>query len=593
MGATLPPGFLDNSHEPSRRPTLVLLGLDLPTAVRCAIRAKLDSDVPEMFGLHLSGSNALSSLAESLRRRGRGFLGPSLEPGSTSTWSQQEAMTLRGSNIVMEARKKELRASGGTFCDRNDAGYAGTGRRPLAGRGSKDNRTSRVQAALAAGRNVSVEVLPGPGLWARGRFLRDLEALLEGIDGYSGHKGSTGGNVGMGPAVILVRGHTGNRSGGGADIGLGTKAGVVGKITHVNASKLETSEAEAVAATGTRRVKRHLEEAAQYLHDLYVTHGKNMNPLAESSAWQPTVVTESALDKKEATPYVPGSARISTCDTTGNVAKCPQTPGLEMLLAACQMLLNPTRLYPSTEEERLNDRWVSAGPRRLKKTAVTAELLPRAPRMPSYISDLAAACREQLAKVHSVVQVADVLHRVDLTMVPFATALALRELSRHPNWPSVSPRPLFAGCCALEAFSGWIVAAVNAATALSLAGGGGDDSYHNLQAKRDNIPGLDSGSMEINASRLATPRAVASSMPSPEADGSAQLREWKLLHKMKQFLVHDDISVVDDDSPWLPFCKEEESRGPANTVRHCRASQAFDTIMAVALRPFQASRIDR
>lgn len=592
MGATLPLGFLDKVHDPPRRPTLVLLGLDLPAAVRTGIRSRLDNDVPELFGLHLSGEDALPSVAAAIQRRGRGFLGSSLEPGSSSPSSQHGGPAAGVHDMaMMEAYVNQVDMNG-VACDRVFGVKQGDGLQRVGHIETKQNRTDRVQTALSTGKSVSLDVLPGPGLWTHGRFLRDLEALLQGLDGCGGQVDSTTDKAAVGPTVVLVRGHIGNRSGGGADIWHGTKAAVVDEIPHANGHEMESRAAAALAAVGPRRIKCLLEAAAQCLHDLNVRHGEELNPFAEPSDLYPSPTSTSATADKQ-----PKKADTLIASRGDPSPQC-QTPGLDVLLAACQILLQPFCRYLMTEDEQEDNTRVSTRPEPSGTAIATAEFLSGKTRRRAYISDLAAVCRRQLAQTQSTKKMADVLQQIDLTSVPFETAVALRELVRQPDWPSTSPRPSFAGCCALEAFSGWIIAAVNAAISLSLTEGGVDDGSQGIAGKS-----VHASARKSSCSRSWSGKHVATNAqswgnrgafedPAPSHGGyeSARIREQELLHNLQRLIVHEEISVVDDDNPWFPGSREGEERVVAKKIRYCHASEAFDAMVDIILRPLQASR---
>lgn len=188
MGAILPRGLLENISTPGkdgensptgtfRRPTLVLLGLDLPAAVRDEIRADLDRDAPAMFGVHIAGVDTLPSLAAAVRTRDRGFLEPCTESAPNLPLSPQGATPTLGRKEHLPSGSK-MSGDGGGDHGKHSSECEGMHGQTKA----KNTRTGRLQAALSAGRSASLEVVSGPGLWARGRFLRDLEALLRGLD---------------------------------------------------------------------------------------------------------------------------------------------------------------------------------------------------------------------------------------------------------------------------------------------------------------------------------------------------------------------------------------------------------------------------
>lgn len=592
MGATLPMGFLDSVQNYPRRPTLVLLGLDLPAAVRAGIRSRLHNDVPELFDLHLTGEDALPSVVAAARRCGRGFLGPSLEPGSSSLSSQHGGPTtgVRGT-AMMEACVHQVDMDS-VGCDHVFGKKPSDGQRRIGRYETKHSRTNRVQTSLSAGKNVSLDVLPGPGLWARGRFLRDLEALLQGLDECGGCVDSTTDKAAVGPAVILVHGHTGNRSGGGADIWHGTKDSVIDKSMHANDYKIEGIPTVAMAAARSRRTKYLLEAAAQCLHDLRVTHGERRNPFVDPSAEYPSPTPISAIPNKQREKA--DNIIVPRDDPSPQY----QTPGLNVLLAACQMLLHPFCRYPLTKDERADNTWVSSRPEPSHLAVATEEFPPGHTRERSYISNLAAACRGRLAEAQSAKKMGDILQQIDPTSVPFETAVALRELVRQPDWPSISPRPSFAGSCALEAFAGWIVTAVDAVMMSSLSEGGVDEGYQGTHGesfgtsawKSSRLNDFSGKHVATNATRWREYDAFEDPTLSHGGYESPRIRERELIHKMQRLIVHENISVFDGDNPWFPGPYEGEERVVANKIRHCHPVEAFDIILDMILRPFQASR---
>lgn len=605
MGAALPPGLLDSgnistqapgtrSHKSSLRPTLLLLGLDLPASVRNGIRAQLDADAPGLFSLHVSGVDALPLAAADARRRRHGFVSPSLERLSHSP----ECLPVIGAILESQAHQLDEDSGGDenpARADRDGAVDCDMPAKP------KESRAQHLQAALSAGENVSLDVLPGPGVWARGRFLRDLEALLGGIDGCGGQSGSAAGDVVNGPTVVLVRGHHGNRSGGGEDVRHGTGAKMTAEKPYEGDVEAENNAA-GPAAGETLRAKSLLEVAAQCLHDLYMAHGQHPNPfavpkVASATPQQSTVDTQvhykdntSTECENKATPRLALSAGGKSV--------------LEILLAACHMLLHPCHRYPVTDDEHIEN---SLGKSRDGDLRLTSTQAPASEGdiKQSSTRRLAEVCRNELAESQTTKVLAELLLGVDLISVPFETALALRGLVQHCRWPSTSPRPKFAGCCTLEAFSGWAVAAVNAVMALSLGiGGKGEiESDRTHPGKQANCSESAERKLKLSGRQerdwvgplvVGTPRtAVSGSIHGETAtlteEYSARIRERESIEELQRLLVHEDVIIVDDDLLCLPNRSQNQDGAENQSHRCCQASEAFSAVMDTALRPFQAS----
>lgn len=588
MGATLPPGLLDitpspseagkpRSYGPSQRPTLVLLGLDLPAAVRENIRASLDHNTPGMFGEHMSGVRALPSVVEAISHRRRGFLASSGEStGRLPSLSQGNA------NVDVDAIDPlvmhEIRQFGGD----GDEYFPVLDQERTR---QENTRACRVQAALFAGKNVSLDVVSGPGLWARGRFLRDLEAALGGIDGCGGHGRGESDERHLGPTVVLVRGHQKNRSGGGAVLGYGSRGAAANETPYVHGFGMgalatvlkEEKAAPGVAAVATHRAKSHLEVAAQCLHDLSIAHSRQPNPVAlkpftvDLFASPPLPVRTANrsgvladVDHRTCSPH--GSD--NGAETTARWLESDE--GLVILLAACQMLLRPFWRYGLEYDDVTSTLDPTSQQGSLTRFPIFATANDPHDRR-SIIAYLAGRCSTKLAELQTAGELAALLRTVDLTSIPFNTAMDLRELVREKSWPSASPRTLFTGSFTLEVFSGWIVAAVSAATYLSLEGGGSDGknkAYHN----------------NPEATRFLEAMRLSEGEPA-----RLRARETELLDKMEGLLVDEEITVMDDDSPWMP--KGEQREGDIASSRHyCQSSEAFDTLMNVIVRPFKVNR---
>lgn len=631
MGATLPPGLLDSTPAPppkngqgssglSRRPTLVLLGLDLPASVRAGIRTRLDRDAPGIFGLHLTGEDALPSRVGAARACGRGFFAPSRElaenvpigPHHGAVAAVERAHAVERAQAAYISRKGE------------DMGVDAC----LSGHKIREpSRATKVQTALSSGRSVSLEVIPGPGLWARGRFLRDLESLLEGIDGCNSYEDAEVGQKALreGPTVILLEGHHRNRSGGGSELGHGTRFATALGPTQIDSpmgrtpgrtSERETGGPSAVAAMATRRLKCLMEKAAQCLHDLRTTHGATPSPFMAihtetRAAVASTPVPEAHLACKpvgENAHIERGPLRSEGSVSTGGALKAATdvdfTPRLDALLAACLMLLYPHRQYDLGEREAGNHR------SKQSKTPQSEHEEAAGPGNAgdetglSHLSELAKECREHFSSSRSARVVADLLEVVDLAALPIGTAVALSRIIQSQAWHVASPRVDFAGCPASAAFVGWIVAAVTAAVELALGGGGAEEAPAKLSA---NGPHLNIGVCETTVLSGATPvskpgglRDMASRRSTvgagggiavPEGTQDARWRERGLLERLEAHVVDESITVMDNDMPRLMQTEAVGGGvGRGTQGRRCRVSEVFTTIMDTVLRPYQVSQ---
>ena len=667
MGATLPPGMLGTSSRggaaegqgqgrgqeqqpfrsggPSRRPTLLLLGLDLPASVRDGLREGLDHGAPNLFGGHVVGADALPSLASAVQATaaGRGFFQPCREiagltvapPTSPNGEARLPDRGTKGGESTPgatatpghgEAGREEATSlrEGGTHGARGGVGCAASTRADL------------VQAALSEGKNVSLEVVPGPGLWARGRFLRDLEALLGGLDdgGSDGKDSDTGtrdrAGKRTGPTVLLVDGHSRNRSGGGIDLSHGTK------LTRKAAPPKESIASGArspgfprraprkheppwvlpAASTAARRTKALMEEAAQCLHDLCTTCGETPSPfkaIQPSKVAPPTGHTssenvgapEAGLEKAEARGT---SVRCRTRDSASERGEATDSlaaegsPGMELLLAACHMILHPDQRYDVGEGLVSGTR---AGPSSAaKKNAsekhggyVGSDFETDNAATLAYARRLAGTCRRELAEKRPARGVAGALRGAALDAMPLETAVALRRLVRHPCWPAASPRPDLAKCSASEAFVGWIYAAVAGATELTLEGGGGTlelcsgrgggiksgEALHGWTKDR----GIFGGMLGM---RSVVKCEGSGSMVSLKDAHEERRREQEILRAMETALIDENVTVLDDDSPWFSQPETASGNGDAQQDRRqCRTSEVLNALMETALRPFNVS----
>lgn len=630
MGAIIPRGLLENtsppgkgdgnsSTGPSRRPTLVLLGLNLPAAVRDEIRADLDREAPSIFGLHISGVDTLPSLVAAVRTRDRGFLDPcrqgaptlSLRPqGTTPVHGREQEYLPSGSEIPGEGERNPDKHPGGDF-------------ERVHGQTKMENtRAGRLQAALSAGRSASLEVVPGPGLWARGRFLRDLEALLRGLDDCGGcSESSVDGSRRGGFTVVLMEGHDQNRSGGGADIKYGTKYATTSNISGADDWKTESparhglEDGPPLAMVTARKTKVLLEQAAQCLHDLSTTHGDTPSPFMASPATNsnssPLATTTATGDEQRRGLDCAGPAHVlGSLDGAESgekqqldslKTKC-SSPGLDLLLAACHMITHPDRQYDLREC-------------RHKRARNSPENTPKPPTQEwprfddvaeenaalTVASCLAGQCRHKLAELRLAREVASFLRQVDLTSVPFGTAVSLRLLLGHPAWPTASPRLSAGGCFASEAFCGWIVSAVTAATEIALTGGGSSqpsdfDLSQNHTGGMDTTvtkpghTGQDPGGGRCLMEVGSTTRAGGSrKLPSLEDIHHEREREREVLQELETSMVDEIITIVDDDLTQLLRRQGTKIWTGGLRRRQCRSVEAFNALMETVLRPFQVS----
>ncbi|CAM9381899.1 unnamed protein product, partial [Discosporangium mesarthrocarpum] len=213
MGTSLPPGLLEDCSPSRVRPTLLLLSLDLPAAVRQSIRARLDADAPGLF-CHLFGVDATVCMnSESLGLGGEGVQAPAWATNASSataaglmhTGGGKETVSKATLGVSLTVQQTQPWRSCDTTLKRGQ---------PSQARALRD--------AISGGKNLSIEVDPGLCLWRRGRFLRDLEVLLEGADG--GHATDGAAPEYLRPSVVLLEGDHGNRSGGGAEVEVGSTA---------------------------------------------------------------------------------------------------------------------------------------------------------------------------------------------------------------------------------------------------------------------------------------------------------------------------------------------------------------------------------
>lgn len=656
MGATLPAGMLGNGSQSRRgepspsvgsshRPTLLLLGLDLPASVRDGVRAELDRDAPELFGCHIVGADALPSLASAAQTApggGRGFLGPCREPGVKHI--SPHSTKLESENKLAGNSTKEGVSKSGVWAVPADgeSGRGGpTGRNGGASEHEMVSPTTRanlVQAVLSEGKNVSLEVVPGPGLWARGRFLRDLEALLGGLDGCGGHGEdiSTKKNERKGPMVLLVDGHRSNRSGGGTDLSHGTKymgkaiasqrEGVKGDCVRSSASRSlkQNSSALPSALLNSRRVKALLEGASQCLHDLSTMYGETPSPfkaIAAASGASPTSHTlreshneqwEGSTKSGAPSNLLDSSPTTRTDHGQTNVSLSAKgSPGMEMLLAACHMMRYPNRRYDVGENQvGSSSNKADASAENSTKTHATANSDSGLILLPSdmvaddhvatleYASGLAETCRKELAEQSSARGVAEILRGAAVNSLPLETAVALRRLGRHPDWPRTSPRSDFPECPASEAFTAWIVAAVAGGTDLALEGGGGEPgdgvgsnlgppSTREEWSGMTKVPGACGGI--TGAEEVMDVGSVSDALP-PVMDAQAEReQERELLRGMEEALIDEKFTVLDDDSPWLLPSRSTEESGTVQDPRLCRTSEVLNSLMEISLRPFTVS----
>lgn len=652
MGATLPPGMLESpsrrgagggqpSHGgSSRRPTLLLLGLDLPASVRGGIREALDRGAPGLFGGHVVGADALPSLASVPQTAavGRGFFAPcggvgaqaTAPPISLPTSPHGETGSTSRGGTKEDAPTPETAVSPGRGEEGRDERNSGRGG---AAEGASENgadaartRASLVQAALSAGKNVSLEVVPGPGLWARGRFLRDLEALLVGLDDCDGDGGEGDTSTRerarkrSGPTVLLIDGHIANRSGGGTDLSHGTKfmeeaaprrGCGVDKPGFERRVSLRPRCALAAGSLAARRVKSLMEDAAQCLHDLSTAYGKTPSPFKAIQATKYAAATPHAsrTDAGKLDTGLEAEARRManlppfgrTAPTRGqpNASLAKEgSPGMELLLAACHMILHPDRRYDVGEGRAGSIRTKSSTKNAAKAYATERSCDAETDNAATliYASCLAHACRKTLAENSSAQGVAGTLRGAALDAIPLETAAAVRRLIRHPDWPPVSPRPDFADCGASEAFTGWVYAAVAGATELALEGGGGSLE---VCSGRRNMPGNGS-TLDGWTENQGLGGGVLKTRPAMECGGSDSLlslkgvcverrREQEVLREMEAALIDENVTVLDDDSPWVSAPESNNGDGDVQDRRQCRTSEVLSALMETALRSFNVS----
>lgn len=632
MGALLPPGLLEGTPgSPPRhgqgfsglstRPTLVLLGLDLPASLRSGIRARLDREAPGVFGLHLTGEDALPSGAKAAKASGRGFFAPSRELTENESLDSSQGATA----AVERAQTPLISQTRGTI---------GVDARSPRHKRGEPSRAAKVQAALSAGHSVSLEVIPGPGVWARGRFLRDLESLLEGIDGCDDCNGCKDDEVGRkakrgGPTVLLLEGHQRNRSGGGAEVRHGTRFATALGPAQIDSSVGRapprtfgrgTGGPSAAVAMATKRRKCLLEEAAQCLHDLRTTHGATPSQFlaitAESRATAGAMPVQEAHHVHERGEGNDrngrGAFRSIRHVSTGGALKATVDVGyasrLDVLLAACLMLLYPHRQYDVGQSEAGNDRENrSKVPQSVHEETARPGITGADETDLSNASDLAKACRNHFASARSARVVADLLEVVDVSTLPIDTAVALNRITQSQVWPVASPRVDFTGCPASAAFTGWIVAAATAAVELALGGGGAKAAPPKSST---NGLRLDIGVNEVmalsgvtseakpgglwGAARRRSTMEAGGETALPEGAQKARCQERDLLERLEARVVDEIVTVLDDDLPWLVQTEAvgEEVERRADR-RRCRVSEAFAAIMDTVLRPYQVGQTCR
>ncbi|CBJ33086.1 expressed unknown protein [Ectocarpus siliculosus] len=488
-------------------------------------------------------------------------------------------------------------------------------------------RANLVQAALSAGKNVSLEVVPGPGLWARGRFLRDLEALLGGLDacGCGVDHSDTDTKQTSGPTVLLVEGHSRNRAGGGMDVSHGTKFVGEGAAKNWKADRSYDQGPERTlppALLTARRLKALMEEAAQCLHDLSTEYGRTPSPF--KAIQDDSYASKSSKAPREAHQRRQGTIRAegSTDPERPNAGSFPMrkqynaslattgSRGMALLLAACHMLLHPGRRYDLGEFRtgRGLDVYLTEGMTMQKSpgkapTTSSEEVELGAFEM-VHAFNLARSCREELAEQGSARGVAALLRRADLYSTPLETAVALQRLVQHSDWPVASPRSDFAGCSASGAFVGWVVAAVAVTTELVLGGGGvelgaGSGSARNPSgderkavASGTGVEGRGwcggAGGAGSTAEGSGGNALLSTSMRNLQEE---RTREQRLLLGMETSLIDEIVAVLDDDSPWLPPPEDPEGHGDVRNRRQCRASEVFNALLDTVLRPFNVFEV--
>lgn len=197
----------------------------------------------------------------------------------------------------------------------------------------------------------------------------------------------------------------------------------------------------------------------------------------------------------------------------------------------------------------------------------------------SHIVGLARLCLDQLGSVGSLArEIADVLRHANLTSVPVEAAVVLRKFTQHKAWLGVSPRPRITGRCVLDTLSAWVVSAVSAAVEISLYGGGSEVACSGS--------GEDGGTVHCQPN---LERQLVFSATKNESLQNSRGRELASLDKMEASLVDTEITVVDDDSPWVASESGSEEREREYQKLSCCSSEAFNTLLRAVLKPFQVS----
>ncbi|CAN0512508.1 unnamed protein product, partial [Ectocarpus sp. 12 AP-2014] len=598
-------------------------------SVRDEVRVGLERDAPGLFGQHVVGVDALPSLASAAQAAGgQGcFLEPCQEQTAGAVTpppsTQPTRETVVTGNTGQRGSTNHGERLGGVATARGDFEQGVVAR----------TRANVVQAALSAGKNVSLEVVPGPGLWARGRFLRDLEALIGGLDacGCGVDHSDTDTKQTSGPTVLLVEGHSRNRAGGGIDVSLGTKFVDTRAFRGEGAAnnwKADCSYDQVPEGTlppallTARRLKALMEEAAQCLHDLSTEYGRTPSPFkairddscASTSSEAPreahqrrqgTIRAESSTDPERPTAgsFQMGKQCNPSLAATGS-------RGMTLLLAACHMLLHPGRRYDLGEFRvgRGRDVDLTEGMAMQKSPGkappTSSEEVGHGAFEMVHTSDLARSCREELANQGSARGVAALLRRADLDSMPLETAVALQRLVRHSDWPVASPRSDFAGCSASGAFVGWVVVAVAITTELVLGGGGvalGAVSGLARNPSGDEQKAVASGTGVEGRGWCAGVGGAGSTAEGSGGDAllstsmrnaqEERTREQRLLLGTETSLIDENVSVLDDDSPWLPLPEGPEGHRDVRNRRQCRASEVFDALLGTILRPFNVFEV--
>lgn len=584
-GTIMPPGMFGTGigQKPLRsspRPTLLLLGRGLPAAARAHIKYGLERNAPDLFGLHLVEEEPLPHLTEETRLRDVGVLDPCRAlDHPPEIRARQRGAPCGGALDNIHRGNRELHGSIDTSIGER-AGEKPTG----------TTRASLVQATLSVGKSVSLDVTAGPGLWVRGHFLRDLESLLGGLKDCGGCREQSGRvNRSDDPIVILVDGHDRNRSGGGAD-GADVSHGTKRSVTSVSflAARKSSHGASVLPWTPVtsvrRRTKSLLEEAAQCLQDLSLVHGTTAIPFQALSVKPspPKLSTETPIDD-----YPRKRPIIST-------SPAEHDQGLDVLMAACFMVLHPNDRYDVGEDYEIGVR-LESRPRNQPQGSLRQErtrLSTGNREYSSSISSLAEDCRRKLTQYGSARGLAEALREVDPVSIPVDTAVALRHLTRHHAWPDPSPRPIFSGCPASAAFTAWIVATTSATVKLVLRQGGdprrassclNQRQTIDLQSRRSGQT-LRMHGMVARKGSMADRSVVGDSLPLKRL---AQ-EESMFLQGLEESLIDDIITVVDEDFPGVLEEDGERRRG-----KYCRTSEVFATIMKIVLRPFQVRCVEQ